>query len=159
MKPDQVPTPFSSEDLRIGCAPGRSNTYRVEAAGETPRLITTTWLGHDADGGEAAFSSLALDGTPLDAPAHRRTDWRELQAHAAYPEGATTIEEASAETPAGEFDAWLYTVERRDGREPTVERAWFAKDLPGPPVLRIDEVEGREVFRMTLIEVVDPRRS
>ena len=130
-QPDHAPTPYSAAQIRTACGAGRRNTYRIDAAGEAPYLMATVWLGGGEDSGEAEFSKLEPNGERIAGPGRTEMEWADLQAHASYPAEYTTIEETSIETAAGTFDVWLYTV-TRDG---LVERAWFAKDLPGPPVM------------------------
>ena len=111
--------------------------------------MATEWLGGGEDSGEAEFSKLDLSGERVAGPRRTEMEWADLQAHASYPAEATTIEETSVETAAGTFEAWLYTVTS----ENLVERAWFAKDLAGPPVLKIDERDGVEESSMELVEL------
>ncbi len=148
-QPDHAPTPYSADDIRRACGPGRRNTYRIEAKGEQPYLMATEWFGGGAKTGEASFTKLDLDGETVAGPGRTEMEWRDLQKHASYPGDVTTIEETTVEVGAGEFAVWLYTVRRDD----LVERVWFAKDLPGPPVLKIDERDGAEESRMELIEL------
>jgi hypothetical protein len=55
---------------------------------------------------------------------------------------------------AGRFGGWRYRSRSGDG---TVTTAWFARDLPGPPVLVEVESGGTVVHRTELIEFIDPR--
>ena len=79
--------------------------------------------------------------------------WGELQTHASYPVATTSLTVADVSVAAGTFAGWLY--ETVDGE--SVTRAWFARRLPGPPVLIVTACAGDEVFRYELVAVEDPR--
>ncbi|MCJ7726824.1 MAG: hypothetical protein MUP76_10610, partial [Acidimicrobiia bacterium] len=55
----------------------------------------------------------------------------------------------------GTFECWKYTIDT--GR--IVSRAWFACDLPGPPILKSDTVDGIEVASMTRHTLRRPGRQ
>ncbi len=57
------------------------------------------------------------------------------------------VSPATHTTDMGTFECLLYTVD--DGR--SVARFWFARDLPGMPIVMETEVGGTVVFRMTML--------
>ena len=62
------------------------------------------------------------------------------------------ITDADITTPAGDFAAKYYVVERtQDDGSIQTTHAWFAKDLPGPPVFMKIEAGGQTVFSMELV--------
>jgi len=75
----------------------------------------------------------------------------ELQAHASFPSKDTHIFEDRCQVPAGSFDCWVYRVRRRENGKLHELRYWFAKELPGPPVLLEEERAGTRTLTMTLL--------
>jgi hypothetical protein len=59
------------------------------------------------------------------------------------PRGPWEITEETVEVPAGKFECWLYTVQKREG-DPAVVRLYFAKKLPGHLVKIANEEKGKE---------------
>lgn len=153
LRADHLPTPFSAADIRRACAPGRRNVFLIEAAGESHHLIWE-FVAADDDGGEGVSEQRSLEGDQLSPPTRDRSTWAELQAHASFPASQTEITPTVIDTPPGAFPAWLYTIS--DGT--TIKEAWFARDLPGPPVRIVTAQDGRQTSAMTLIEFTDPRR-
>lgn len=160
MQEGQAPTPYSAAEIRRGCPSGRKIVYRMErhrgaggATLEEPVVVLQTFLFRDGDeeGVDFVQSHRAPDGP--DGPEQSiRATWKQLQSHAAYPAARTTIESASVEVPAGTFDCWLYTVRAGDDPAAGVQKVWFAKDRPGPPVRRVQEKDGQLVFSMEMTE-------
>lgn len=153
---DRHPTPFSAEQIRAACAPGRLNAYLVVAAGADAYVDTWWFESGDEEGAEMAHLRSTAAGVPLGEPETSRATWRELQAHASYPAATTEVTTGQITTAAGTFDAWCYLTRGEAGE---VTRAWFARTLPGPPVLMVTEKDGTEVFRYELREVVVPWRD
>lgn len=155
LDPAHHPTPFSADEIRVACAPGRRNVYRVTAAGAEAYLDTWTFDGGDATRGQMTHLRTGLDGMPRSEVEHSSATWGELQAHASYPVATTTLTVTAVSIAAGTFDGWLYETVASD----SVTRAWFARRLPGPPVLIVTERAGDEVFRYEMISFDDPRRD
>lgn len=127
LHPGHAPTPFTAEEIRQGCPPGRMVTARTEAAGEPDRVDVTLFVDSDEDG--------AL----LESNGHEhRVAWRELQGHASFPADATTISEDVVDIPLGRMECLSYRVVADD----VVSTFWFAKDRPGVPVLFVTESNG-----------------
>jgi hypothetical protein len=153
LQPDTHPTPFSAAEISRACAPGRSNTFLVERAGESPYLSRWEFTAGDEQESVGVRWTETTDGTVIEPRTKSRATWRELQEHASYPTVTTAVTEEVAVVPAGRFACWVYTTED-DG---TTTRAWFAKDLPGPPIMVRAEAGGSIVFSSTLMAVTDPR--
>ena len=147
LQPDHLPTPFSAEQIRYGCADGRTISIREEAPGQAPTFRRIRFLAADADGGEQELQATDAEGNPIGEPRRGRSTWLELQQHASQPADATTVEEVALDLPFGAFACWLYVV-----REPGTEvRFWFAKELPGMPVQVEEWTDGVLAGRMLMI--------
>lgn len=147
MAPGQAPTPFTADEIREGCPPGRTVRFRVGVPGETAFLRVSRFVECDATGATIERSRLALDGSPLADPQADRMTWRDLQAHAAFAAAGTTIEPERIVTAIGELDCLRYTV--RDGA--TEEVFWFARDLPGMPVQWLTRQDGQVVSTVSVV--------
>jgi hypothetical protein len=148
LAPGRAPTPFTADEIRGGCPPGRTIRLRVDAVGETPFHRVSRFVECDETGATMERSRLSLDGSPLAEPELDRVTWRDLQAHASFPADDTTIESERIETAIGELDCLRYRV--HEGA--TDEVFWFAKDLPGMPIQCVTRTDGQVV---TTVSVVD----
>lgn len=155
MSPDELPTPFSAEEIRAACAPGRSNTYLVEKAGADPYLMRWEFVDGDDEWGESQRWTETPSGERRDEPASSRARWTEFQGHASYPAATTKVSPVALSIEAGEFECWLYTTEE----EGSTTRAWFARTLPGPPVRVVEEAGGAVEYSSTLVAFADPRAA
>jgi hypothetical protein len=142
-----APRPFTAEQIRDAMPAGAEIRYRWEKDGQPPTVSLWTVTASDAGACTIRSETFAEDGTPAADAKSGTSRWTELMEHATFPADATTRTETAVEVPAGRFDAWLYEV-RRAGK---VERFYFAKSLPGPPVLLVVEQDGRPVLRMSLL--------
>ena len=142
------PTPFTADEIRGACPPGRTIRLRVDVVGETPFHRVNRFIDCDQAGAILERARLSLDGVPLGEPEVNRVTWRDLQAHASFPADDTTIESGRIETAIGELDCLRYTV--RVGA--TDEVFWFAMDLPGMPIQCLTRTDGEVV---TTVSVVD----
>ncbi len=145
-------TPFTADQIREGCPTGRSDTYRLETMGEEPILRHTTFTNSTAESAEFRTIVKTEDGVSIGEPQTTSATWEELRKHAEYPAKATKIIEEEIVTPAGSFASKHYIVAgtTEDGTAQETH-AWFAAELPGPPVLFQTRVEGTVVFSMELI--------
>lgn len=145
-----LPTPYSAEEIRAHCEPGRTMVFRLESVGE-PIGHQVFHFTHDQDGA-SVFEAWQENGgrEPVSEVYSDTPDWTELQGHASFVAARTTVEPAEATTPLGTLPCWLYTV--RDEAKDEVQRFWFATERPGPPVLVEREVGGEIRSRMTMIE-------
>jgi hypothetical protein len=148
----RAPTPFTADEIRGGCPPGRTTRLRVDVVGETPFHRISRFVECDETGATTERSRLSLDGSPLAEPEVDRVTWRDLQAHASFPAEDTTIESERIETAIGELDCLRYTV--RDGA--TEEVFWFAKDLPGLPIQCLTRTNGQVVTTVSVVDNTNP---
>ena len=151
LQPGHAPTPFTADQIRKACPDGHFRKYRVEVEGKPAFFrILRFEKGTPRSTG---FVSQQLDakGRPFGEQRRTRALWKVLQAHASFPEPATRIRTVSLTTPAGTFQCWLYEVRTTQGGQPHLQRYWFAKSLPGPPVQFDHLVAGKRVFRMVLV--------
>lgn len=155
LEPGHHPTPFSAAQIRAACGPGRRNEYRVTTADGASHHTVWWFEDGDADGATIARHHADLDGNPMTEVTRSRSSWLDLQRHASYPAATTQIEHGEITTPAGTFACWCYVA--ADGDD--VTRAWFARSLPGPPVLVTTTRDGVAVFRSELVAVTDPRTA
>lgn len=142
LRPDHRPTPFTADEIRLGCPPGRTVRSLVTRAGTDPYIRVTRFTTGDAAGADQESWQETPSGERLTEPEHARTTWRELQEHASMPADTTTIAEETIEIPAGRFDCLVYR--RVDGDE--VATFWFAKTAPGMPLAFESRVGGALVF-------------
>jgi len=139
--PGLLPTPFTADEIRAGCLAGRTIELRVVEDGEEPYVQVNRYVTCDEIGAIVERGRQGGDSTSS------RTTWAELQAHAAFPAGVTTVEHDEIEIPLGVLNCLRYTV--RYGEDEIV--FWFAQAFPGMPV-RIDTREkGRTVSTTTMI--------
>jgi len=143
--PELAPFPYTPEAIHAYCAPGTAVTFEVHA-GESVSRLAFRWTGGDERTAEYDQVVSDAEGRVLETSSER-TAWVELQRHAAFPGGATTITEERIEGPTGPWECWHYTV-RRDGN---VEHYWFAKHKPGPPVRVRIERDGMPVQTMEMV--------
>jgi hypothetical protein len=153
LEPGRLPTPFSAAQIRESSAPGRAYKFRVEPPDEIPYVDRWEFISGDLETAERTRWTEELDGTVRGEPEVIRSTWVGFQSHASYPQERTTIATDSVITPAGVFDCWVYTLTNDDG---STTRASFAKGLPGPPVLLETAARGEVVFRMVLLETIEP---
>ena len=149
LRPDHLPTPFSADEIRVGCPPGRTVRSLVVEAESEPYVRVTRFVSGDADGAEQESWTETPEGAPLTEPKRARSTWLEFQGHASMPAATTEIAEDEIDIPAGRFACLRYT--RRDGD--TVDTFWFARSAPGMP-LKFEErtSAGELVFSSTATE-------
>lgn len=148
MQSGHAPTPFTADEIRDGCPPGRTIRLLVEPAGAVPFMRVTRFVSGDAEGAVQEAQRFSVDGEPLDEPSQGRTTWAGFQSHASFPADATTIDRETITIPAGTFECHRYTV-RTDN---AIDTFWFATTLPGMPVKMVSERDGETTFTMTMLE-------
>jgi hypothetical protein len=146
--PGRAPTPFTADEIRGACPPGRTIRLRVDVVGETPFHRVNRFVECDQAGATMERARLSLDGVPLGEPEVNRVTWRDLQAHASFPADDTMIESERIVTAIGELDCLRYTV--RDGVAEEV--FWFAKDLPGMPIRYLSRTGGQIVMTVSVLD-------
>ena len=153
--PGLLPTPFTADDIRVGCPDGRRIRMQVEEGGRVVAFRENTFRDGDADGAIIESTRFAADGTPEGPPEAGRSTWRELQEHASFEAARTTIVPERLDTPTGWLDCLRYTVREDDG---SIEDFWFARSAPGMPIRYRTTVDGRVTREVTVIENVLPPR-
>ena len=133
------PAPFSWEEIRAATKAGRTYRYRVEMPGKPARERVLTFTKVDDDGCEIFTGS----GEP------KRKGWVALQKDEEFPKDRSKTYEESIKIPGGKFDCVVYEVRGKDGE---VSTYYFAKSLPGAPVLFWSEVDGKRVRTTTLLQ-------
>jgi hypothetical protein len=148
LRPDHLPTPFTADEIRVGCPPGRTVRALVLDAATAPYVRVTRFLSGDAVGAEQESWTETPDGVRLTEPETRRSTWLEFQGHASMPAVTTEIADEVIDIPAGRYDCLRYT--RRDDDD-TVDTFWFAKSAPGMPLRFESRVGGELAFSSTAI--------
>ena len=143
-----APTPFTAAEIRNATSVGKSITRRVEAFGEEPFLLISTYVECDETGATLERSRRSLDGALLGEPQAMKTTWLDLQRHASFPAGDTTIEPERIETAIGALDCVRYTL--REGG--TDEIFWFATSLPGMPIQQVTRTDGQIVASVVVVD-------
>jgi hypothetical protein len=133
------PAPYTWEQIRAATKSGRTYRYRVEMPGKPTRERVLTFTKVDEDGCEI----FAGGGEP------KRKGWVSLQKDAEFPKDRVKTYEESVKLPGGKFDCIVYEVRGKDGE---VSTYYFAKTLPGAPVLFWSEVDGKRVRTTTLLQ-------
>ena len=155
LRPDHLPTPFTAEEIRAGCQPGRTIRSLVVKPNALPIVRVTRFVSADADGAEQDSWEETPDGVRLGESQRRRSTWRGFQEHASFPAAATERAEDEIEIPAGRFDCLRYTS--RDGQ--TVRTFWFARSVPGMPLRFEERIDGEVVYSSTAIENIPALRD
>lgn len=150
--PAVAPIPYTVDQLREGCPAGRVIVFRMEMAGKPAVRRAMRFVAVTPEGADVETTVVDDTGAPLKAPSREHASWEELRKHGAFPQDRTTIAEDTVTTPAGTFACSVYTV-RGEGDE--VKRFWFAKTMPGPPVLFFTEKGGARAMTSTLV-AADP---
>jgi hypothetical protein len=137
------PTPFTADEIRRGCPPGRTVTIRVRE-GEGPALLDTSrFVSCDLEQAVVERTIRPEDSEPVSAPQTITARWTDLQAHASFEEDRTMVRREDVISEVGLFECLRYTVTRDGG----VADFWFAVELPGMPIkvrapgLEMDMVE------------------
>jgi hypothetical protein len=133
------PPPFTADQIRDATKSGRKYRYRVEEPGKAPREHVITFSKVDEAGCE-----ISSDGGPA-----RRMGWNMLQKHAEFPKDRVTTREVIKKTPAGKFECIVFTVKGDDGE---ISHYYFAKELPGAPIVYYTEKDGKRIRTTTLLE-------
>jgi hypothetical protein len=133
------PAPFTWEEIRAATKSGRTYRYRVEVPGKPPRERVLTFVKVDDSGCEI----FAGGENP------KRMGWPTLQKHSEFPQDLVTTREETVKLPGGKFDCMVYEVRGNDGEVTTY---YFARTLPGAPVLFYTEQDGERLKTTTLLQ-------
>ncbi|MCB1044790.1 MAG: hypothetical protein KDC35_17740 [Acidobacteria bacterium] len=152
MAEGHAPTPYSADEIREGCPDGRTTKTRLWSAESGTTVMTTRF--HSGTPEQATFEVISANeqGDRIGQPQEGKAAWSELQRHASFPREHTTIEEVTLDADLGPKACWKYTVTQPDSAQAIVTEYWFAKDLPGPPILMVQRVNNRKTMTMTMIE-------
>jgi len=148
LHPEDLPTPFTAEQIRGGCPPGRTVRSLVIEAGSDPYISVTRFVAGDTEGGDQEHWRETPDGRRLTPTERSRSTWLEFQGHASMPAATTRITEEDIEIRAGRYACLRYTRAEGD----TVSTFWFARSAPGMPLKFEERVNGMLVFSSTAIE-------
>ena len=146
LRPDHHPTPFTADEIRAGSPLGRTVRQRIEETGEPVTLRIQQYVAVDDESGTRLVSTIDADGTRHDTRRSTST-WLELQGHASMPIASTSIDEVALDSPIGPLDCLRYSAV--DGDE--IETFWFARTIPGMPVMTERRVAGELVERVTML--------
>jgi len=138
--------PFSWQEIRAATKNGRTYRYRVEAPGKPTKERVLTFTKVDDNGAEIFAGG--------DAP--KRMGWVALQKDAEFPKDKVTVREESIKLPGGKFDCLVYELRGDAGETWTY---FFAKSLPGAPVLFYTEQDGRRIKTTTLLQHIPGKDS
>lgn len=133
------PAPFTWEQIRAASKSGRAYRYKVEVPGKPSKERVLTFVKVDDDGAEI----YAGGENP------KRMGWPTLQKHAEFPKSRTTVREETVKLQGGKFDCMVYEVR---GDDAEVSTYYFAKTLPGAPVMFYVEQDGKRVRTTSLIQ-------
>ena len=148
LDPAHLPTPFTADEIRAACRPGRELRLRVERFGQDPVVHVARYVDGDEERAVQESWDETLGGERLGEPETTSETWLELQAHASFPAVATEVGEETIDIPAGRFACRRYIETVEDGRR----SFWFATDLPGQPVRWEIRSGDRLVLSVVLVE-------
>jgi len=154
--PDFAPVPFAPGTLAATFRAGATITYRIQVPGNEPQLLTTEFLQADDEGVTMRDTTKTADGTLAGEPTTATATWSELEGHAHFPRTATTISDGVIDVPAGHFSAYQYRITSMTDGATAVTTLWFAKELPGPPVKMVKQVDRKTTFEMVLMSTHRP---
>ncbi|MFS0895068.1 hypothetical protein [Microbacterium sp. 179-I 3D3 NHS] len=120
--PGLLPTPFTAEEIRA--ATGSGKLIRLLLEGPDGPLGEHVNRFRDTDAEGATLDRWAA-ADPRAVVSHRVT-WAELQGHAAFDAGTTSVSTVSLSSPLGDL-----TCRRYDTHDGVF---WFSIDHPGMPV-------------------------
>jgi len=148
-EPETLPTPFTAEEIRDEWITDFRLTVKMSSPGGE-HLERWTVLSWDEEGAEMESVRIDEAGNVQGEPQVARSSWTELRDHALFPADRTRREKVTRDTPLGELEGWLYTVENADAG--TVSEFFFAEKLPGAPVHMRVTRDGEVLTEMTQIE-------
>ncbi len=147
LAPDLLPTPFSADEIRDGCPPGRSCRTLVEPADGAAYVRVSRFGEHTADGCLYERWVESVDGVIDGERAVSTVPWLALQRHAGFPAATSTVAPERITTPLGDLDCLRYDV--RDGADVTT--FWFAHARPGMPVKVVEVVSDQVTETATMV--------
>ena len=147
MQADHLPTPFTADAIRAVTPAGYTVETETEAIGEVAARHRIEFT--EVDDERAVMVSTPIDesGEPVGDPRANTADWLDLQAHASFPAGITTITDDTIETPLGTLNCRRYDV-RGDDHTNTF---WFSPSHPGMPVRFTSDADHAPTTTVTAI--------
>ena len=152
LKPDHAPTPFSAKEIREGCPRDRTMVFQIEVFGKPMMFRTTRFMSHFEDRTVMEDITKMADGKKVGKTQIITAKWSDLQHHASFPAAKTKITNVKHTVPAGTFDCYLYTVTGTAAGKTVIKQLYFAKKLPGPPIVYIEKTDGKITYNMTMIK-------
>ncbi|OGL41050.1 MAG: hypothetical protein A2161_17980 [Candidatus Schekmanbacteria bacterium RBG_13_48_7] len=151
LEKDHAPTPYSSEEIREGCPPGRTMLFRCTVPEKPDYFKVMAFENCDIE--RACFQEYSLDsgGNLIGEKQNSQLNWTDLQQHASFSKTETMLSMVAIETELGYFQCWHYTVQTESGGKKKETHYYFSKTNPGPPVLLIEKVENKTILKMTMI--------
>ncbi len=144
--PDRNRFPYSANELRAGCRPGRASkilTRVVDSDGRTETHELFRCVRADDTGAMFEYQRLDNDGRPVGAPRRERKTWAAFATELGRREKHVRMVEKRTITRTGTFDCRVYVVTVSATKN---IRYYFAKNLPGPAV-QVEVQEGRKRVR------------
>jgi hypothetical protein len=130
LAPGRAPSPFTADEIRRGCPPGRTIRLLVATASGDAWERVNRFTDCDDEGAVIESWRVGSDGRPAGPVERRRSTWLELQGHASFPSEVTSIEPETIELPVGAVECLRYTVDSGPG----AVTFWFSVAHPGMPV-------------------------
>ncbi|TNE85460.1 MAG: hypothetical protein EP330_25590 [Deltaproteobacteria bacterium] len=149
---ETAPTPFTADQIREGCPPGRRILMRLSKEGSV-MWQETLFVGGDEITAEMR-GHLWPEGTEPSETIASTESWEVLRDHAAFPKDRTTITaDVAVRVPAGDFTTTRYDVVDDEG---LIQHFFFATELPGPPVKAVfNDAAGETVMEMVENGIVE----
>ena len=141
--------PYTPEQIRDATPQGRTYKYRIVREGKPTKLDEMRFTRVDAQGADISSTSRE-EGGAAGPPKSRTVTWAELRAHGEFPRALVTVADEPVDVPAGHFSCIVFTLKDPDKNE--VSRFYFAREIPGAPVLYFTEKDGKRVMTATLLE-------
>jgi hypothetical protein len=145
-----LPTPFSADEIRAGCAEGRTIRLLVEPAQGEPFERVNRFVDCNESGATLERWRLGGDGGVDGEVERERTTWLELQGHAAFPDDRATRSRETVELPIGRVECLRYDVRAAVHDDAPVATFWFALAHPGMPA-RYEQRAGTGFDRTTMV--------
>ena len=121
-----LPTPFSAEEIRLGCPAGRTIRLLVEPATGASYERVNRFADCDAEGATIVSWTVGPDLQPVGLTSGRST-WLDLQRHAAFPSATTRRTEEELDLALGRVQCVVYTLS-------SGARFTFGRGFAGMPV-------------------------
>lgn len=145
-----APVPFAAEVLRSEIVDGEVYVFDI-VAGEVPGTMSYSFANPTETG--VGYTRTTVSGQSEPVTESREATWAELEEHAHFPAAVTTWSRAAREVAGQEHAGTLYVSTQPDG---SVMQAFFADELPGPPVILELWAGEQVVYSMRLREHTEP---